>query len=479
MTNKTLNISLILCSLSLLAFGDSESLHLRRDNWVVRSPLTYNAGTRSLGLDITSLTALLPASGISSLNGLTGATQTFATPGTTGTAPNWSSSGTTHTLNIPMAATSSVTAGLISKTQYDTFNAKQAALSTGTSNQWIRSDDLAPHALASADIPNNAANTSGNAATATALAANPTDCASDRYATTIDASGNLTCATVTNAGLAGSIAASKLVGSDIDTVGTVTTGTWNATPVTHAYGGTDLTSPGAAGNQLRSDGTNWTSGPPAVGGYPTKSITQFREFNGNVANQSDDFLSSTVGGTSAINAVGTSEISHPGIVDQTTGTSTTGRACMATNAAAHVIDGTLTMIAWVKFPVLADATDDYTYYFGLSDSITASAPTNTAVVRYQRSTSTSWQCVTKKAGSSSTQTGSAVAASTWYRLKVVATTSDVQCYVDDVQIGSNITTNIPTAAMAMTASMIKTAGTTSRIASLDAVWFNYLMSTAR
>lgn len=48
--------------------------------------------------------------------------------------------------------------------------------------------------IVSADIPNNAANTSGNAATATALVANPTDCSANQYATAIDASGNLTCA---------------------------------------------------------------------------------------------------------------------------------------------------------------------------------------------------------------------------------------------------------------------------------------------
>lgn len=46
------------------------------------------------------------------------------TPGTTGTAPNWVAS----VLNIPMAATASVAAGLLSKTQYDTFNGKQDAL---------------------------------------------------------------------------------------------------------------------------------------------------------------------------------------------------------------------------------------------------------------------------------------------------------------------------------------------------------------
>lgn len=39
----------------------------------------------------------------------------------------------------------------------------------------------------------------GNASTASALAANPTDCAADTYATTIAANGNLTCASISNA----------------------------------------------------------------------------------------------------------------------------------------------------------------------------------------------------------------------------------------------------------------------------------------
>lgn len=78
--------------------------------------------------DFNTFSAKLSAA-ITSLNGLSGATQTFATPGTTGTAPNWSSSGTVHTLHIPMASASSVTAGLLSKTDYDVFNGKQDALS--------------------------------------------------------------------------------------------------------------------------------------------------------------------------------------------------------------------------------------------------------------------------------------------------------------------------------------------------------------
>lgn len=64
------------------------------------------------------------SSRITSLNGLTTTTQTFATPGTSGTAPNWSSAGSAHTLNIPMASAVGVTAGLVSKTNYDSWQTK-------------------------------------------------------------------------------------------------------------------------------------------------------------------------------------------------------------------------------------------------------------------------------------------------------------------------------------------------------------------
>jgi hypothetical protein len=75
-------------------------------------------------------------SGINSLNGLTAFVQNFATPGTSGTAPNWSSVLDAHTLNIPLASAAGVTAGLISKAEFDTFNGKQDAITlttTGTS----------------------------------------------------------------------------------------------------------------------------------------------------------------------------------------------------------------------------------------------------------------------------------------------------------------------------------------------------------
>ncbi len=73
-----------------------------------------------------------------------------------------------------------------------------------------------------------------NIATDVAMSGNVT--ISNTGATTIGAG------VVTNSMLAGSIAASKLVGSDIATVGTVTTGTWNATTIAVNHGGTSNTS---------------------------------------------------------------------------------------------------------------------------------------------------------------------------------------------------------------------------------------------
>jgi len=62
--------------------------------------------------------------GVMRVNGQGGNDQTLAKPGTTGTEPNWISDNNTHTLQIPLAATSGVTAGLISNAEYTIFQNK-------------------------------------------------------------------------------------------------------------------------------------------------------------------------------------------------------------------------------------------------------------------------------------------------------------------------------------------------------------------
>lgn len=103
--------------------------------------------------------------GLLTLNTLTADPQSFAT-GTSGTDFAIVSSGDTHTFNLPNA--SATARGLVS-TGAQTF-AGAKTFSDGV-----------------------VAAVTGNASTATALAANPSDCAAGEFATAIAASGNLTC----------------------------------------------------------------------------------------------------------------------------------------------------------------------------------------------------------------------------------------------------------------------------------------------
>jgi hypothetical protein len=245
------------------------------------------------------------------LNGLTAQVQSFASPGTAGLSPNWSSVGSTHTLNIPMANASAVTAGLISKSDYDHFNAGYTnSINTFTTNgnagaasfsgqvlnipQYTLnglSGTVNPNyflagpvsgaagsvqyrALTAADIPNNASNTSGNAATATALATPRTinSVAFDGTANiTIKASttnrlffstGGLGAAA--NENFDGSVsktisyntigAAPQIGSASITTLGTISTGVWNGSVIGQTVGGA-----GTVNGILKADGNGLVS----------------------------------------------------------------------------------------------------------------------------------------------------------------------------------------------------------------------------
>lgn len=95
---------------------------------------TIGSGINYSGTTIKADTALLATqyyvnsrtgSGITSLNGLLGTIQTFAV-GTSGTNFNISSSGTTHTFNIPTVSGSNT--GLVTPTLFNTWQAKQDLL---------------------------------------------------------------------------------------------------------------------------------------------------------------------------------------------------------------------------------------------------------------------------------------------------------------------------------------------------------------
>lgn len=88
----------------------------------------YSAGNpppsaASVIMTVTQQSGIMAGTGMTALNGLTGAVQTFAVD-STNTTFKITSSGTAHTFNIPNASASGVTRGLISNTQYTTFNNK-------------------------------------------------------------------------------------------------------------------------------------------------------------------------------------------------------------------------------------------------------------------------------------------------------------------------------------------------------------------
>lgn len=109
---------------------------------------------------------------------------------------------------------------------------------------------------------------------------------------------------ITNAMLAGSIAASKLVGTDIATVGTITTGAWTATRIGEVYGGTNQNSY-ATGDMLYASASNTLakltagSANQILGMKSSGSIQEYKTLS--VGTSGSDFAIAHSGGGIAFN----------------------------------------------------------------------------------------------------------------------------------------------------------------------------------
>jgi len=234
--------------------------------------------------------------GLQSLNGSTSGTQTFAT-GTGGTAPVFNTSNGVHTLNIPLASTGSVTAGLISNADYTTFTNKitSSAASIAQVLGYVPADNAASGTYAQkannlSDLT-NVATARTNLGLGTFATASSIDLGSASATGTLaiarlpSFSGDATIAAASNTIILSNsgVAAGTYTKVTVDSKGRVTSSSALAsTDVTTALGYTPANSATIVSSQWATSGTtiNYMNGNVGIG---TNTPTQKLEVVGNIA----------------------------------------------------------------------------------------------------------------------------------------------------------------------------------------------------
>jgi hypothetical protein len=218
------------------------------------------------------------------------------------------------------------------------------------------------------------------------------------------------------------------------------------------------------------------------------------------ANVVDDFLIGGIGGmvswlTNNSGAGSNATVSnnnidaqHQGIVACQTGSTATGRAGLRlaptfTNISAG--GGSAYYETLVQIETLATALQDYTFVAGYSD-VTADGlfVTNAIAFTYERSLSANWRCIARGGVLTTVDSGVAVVAGAWVRLRVeLSLASGAKFFVDGVLVATVAQASLPVAtsagAFAPTFKIEKTVGTTQRRTFTDYVIFGCTFSPPR
>lgn len=320
---------------------------------------------------------------------------------------------------------------------------------------------------------------------------------------------------VTNAMLAGSIASSKLVGTDIATVGTITSGTWNGTTVGVTNGGTGNTSftaysliaagttgtgafqnisgLGTSGYVLTSNGSGalptWKANIQSL--RPTSTV--FHDYSYSAVTSENTLISSQsgTGAGTTFGATTTTDGTRIGMATLSTGTTTTGVAMSTLGGTSDPLypgSGAVTMEAAIYIPNLSDGTDRYQYWFTIQNAPPAVAPPTASTdlahwfLYSDNINSGNWQAISSTgAGNSTINSNVAVTAGSWIRLTMVinATNTSIEFFVNGTSIGTN-TTFLPSGSgFSIRHGILKSAGTTARTIIADYLYRNKEFTTLR
>ena len=185
-------------------------------------------------------------------------------------------------------------------------------------------------------------------------------------------------------------------------------------------------------------------------------------------------LNSGTGASGTFNVAG-SDGEHPGVAQNSTGSTAAGRSCHCHLEASTIQFGTYPWRSAGVFrvPTVSDGTNTFTVVIGFTDTFTGGAATDGAYFRYTHSVNSGrLECVTRSNSSeTATDSGVTVAANTWVSYRIIVNTAGNQVlfYLNGSLVQTH-TTNIPTGSARRTGyghNIIKTLGTTARTLDTD------------
>lgn len=176
---------------------------------------------------------------------------------------------------------------------------------------------------------------------------------------------------------------------------------------------------------------------------------------------------------------------RPGIIRFQTGTTAAGRAGIYRGLILNNIlfdGGIYTVETDIYINNLSTAIEEYAHYFGFGDLMTAE-PIDGVYFKYDRTVNVNWLlCSASNSTRTFVDSGLAVAAGSWIRLKcIVYNGLKADYYLNGIYYGS-IYTNIPVGVGRETSiinNMIKSVGTTNRYNDCDWIWFHYNLAVTR